>query len=202
MLFHPKDTYRMRGRSQKTSKTSGTNLPSGVITYFNLKDYEEKDEVSLTYFDTKGDTIKTFSTKNKRKDKLKVEKGANQFVWNMTYDGAERLKGMILWWASLSGPRAIPGDYKVSLNVNDESISQPFIILADPRAESTLEDMKNQFAFIKDVNETMDNAHKSIKKIRKINDKLSAFEAQYKNDDNVKDLVEKAKEIKRKIFRN
>ncbi|VAV84838.1 Glycosyl hydrolase, BNR repeat precursor, partial [hydrothermal vent metagenome] len=196
ILFHPKDTYRMRGRSQKDSKTSGTNLPSGVITYFNLKDYDEKDEVSLTYFDTKGDTIKTFSTKNKKKDKLKVEKGANQFVWNMTYDGAERLKGMILWWASLSGPRAIPGQYKVSLNVNGESISQPFTILADPRTESTLEDMKNQFAFIKDVNETMDNAHKSIKKIRKINDKLSAFEVQYKDDDNVKDLVEKAKKLK------
>jgi photosystem II stability/assembly factor-like uncharacterized protein len=199
ILFYPKDTYRMRGRSQKDSKTSGTNLPSGVITYFNLKDYDEKDEVSLTYFDTKGDTIKTFSTKNKKKDKLKVEKGANQFVWNMTYDGAERLKDMILWWASLSGPKAIPGDYKVSLNVNEESISQPFTILADPRAESTLEDMKNQFAFIKDVNETMDNAHKSIKKIRKINDKLSAFVVQYKEDDNVKDLVEKAKKLKEKF---
>jgi photosystem II stability/assembly factor-like uncharacterized protein len=199
ILFHPKDTYRMRGGSRKGSKTSGTNLPSGVITYFNLKDYDEKDEVSLTYFDTKGDTIKTFSTKNKKKDKLKVEKGTNQFVWNMTYDGAERLKGMILWWASLSGPRAIPGDYKVSLNVNGESISQPFTILADPRAESTLEDMKNQFAFIKDVNETMDNAHKSIKKIKKINAKLSAFETQYKDDDNVKDLVEKAKKLKEKF---
>jgi photosystem II stability/assembly factor-like uncharacterized protein len=199
ILFHPKDTYRMRGGSTKKSKTAGTNLPSGVITYFNLKDYDEKDEVSLTYFDTKGDTIKTFSTKNKKKDKLKVEKGTNQFVWNMTYDGAERLKGMILWWASLTGPRAIPGDYKVSLNVNGESISQPFTILADPRAESTLEDMKNQFAFIKDVNETMDNAHKSIKKIRKINAKLSAFDAQYKDDDNVKDLVEKAKKLKEKF---
>jgi len=199
ILFHPKDTYRMRGRSQKDSKTSGTNLPSGVITYFNLKGYDEKDEVSLTYFDTKGDTIKTFSTKKKKKDKLKVEKGANQFVWNMTYDGAERLKGMILWWASLSGPRAIPGKYKVSLNVNGEIISQPFTILADPRTESTLEDMKNQFAFIKDVNETMDNAHKSIKKIRNINDKLSAFEAQYKDDDSVKDLVEKAKKLKEKF---
>lgn len=199
ILFHPKDTYRMRGGSIKDSKTAGTNLPNGVITYFNLKEYDEKDEVSLTYFDTKGDTIKTFNTKNKKKDKLEVEKGANQFVWNMTYDGAERLKGMILWWASLSGPRAIPGEYKVSLNVNGESISQPFTILADPRAESTLEDMKNQFAFIKDVNETMDNAHKSIKKIRKINNKLKAFTEQYKDNEDVKDLVEKAKDLKEKF---
>jgi photosystem II stability/assembly factor-like uncharacterized protein len=196
ILFKPKDTYRMRGGSRKGSKTTGTNLPNGVITYFNLKDFDKKDEVSLTYFDTKGDTIKTFSTKNKKKDKLKVEKGANQFVWNMTYDGAEQLKGMIFWWASFTGPRAIPGQYKVSLNVNGESISRPFTILADPRAESTLADMKNQFAFIKDVNETMDNAHKSIKKIRNINEKLKAFATQYKDNVDVKDLVEKAKTLK------
>ena len=208
MLFQPKDTYRMRGGSRKGSKTSGTNHPNGVMTYFNLKDYNKGDVVSLTYFDTKGDTIKTFSTKDK-KHNLKVKKGANQFVWNMTYDGAERLKGMILWWASLRGPRAIPGDYKVTLRIEPKSdddaasnaieMSQPFTILADPRAESTLADMKQQFDFIKDVNETMDEAHKSIKKIRKVNSQLSAFEAQYKGDDNVKALLEKAKALKEQL---
>ena len=108
VVFKPKDTYRMRGGSRKGSKTNGTNHPNGVMTYFNLKDLKEDDKVSLTYFDIKGDTIKTFSTSDK-KNKLKVKKGANQFVWDMTYDGAEKLDGMILWWASLDGPKAIPG---------------------------------------------------------------------------------------------
>lgn len=195
-LFKPMDTYRMDGRSRSGSKTSGTNHPNGVMTYFNLKDYKDDDEVSLTYFDTKGDTIKRFSTKNKKEDKLEVKKGMNQFVWNMTYDGAELLDGMILWWASLDGPKAIPGTYKVSLKVNDEVMSQPFTIVADPRAESTLADMQKQFDFIKDVNKTMDNAHKSIKKIRKVRDQLSAFETQYKSNDSVKDLLEKSKTLK------
>ena len=194
MLFKPKDTYRMRGGSRKGSKTNGTNHPNGVITYFNLKDYNKDDKVSLTYFNTKGDTIKTFSTKDK-KNKLTVKKGGNNFVWNMTYDGAERLEGMVLWWASLEGPKAIPGTYNVSLNVNGDEQSQPFTILADPRAESTLVDMKKQFAFIKDVNNTMDEAHKSIKKIRKINSQLKSFQKQYNDDKNVKDLVEKAKAL-------
>ena len=198
MLFKPKDTYRMRGGSRAGSKTSGTNHPNGVITYFNLKEFEDDDKVSLTYFDTKGDTIKTFSTKDK-KNKLTLEKGSNQFVWNMTYDGAERLKGMILWWASLQGPRAIPGNYKVSLNVNDEVQTESFTILADPRAESTLADMQKQFAFIKDVNKTMDDAHKSIKKIRAVNKQLGAFQKQYAADENVKELVEKAKALEEQL---
>ena len=199
-LFKPKKTYRMRGRSREGSKTSGTNHPSGVITYFNLKDYDkEKDTISLTYFDTKGDTIKTFSTKNKKKDKLEVKKGLNQFVWDTSYDGAELLDGMILWWASLDGPRATPGTYKVHLNVNGEAMPQTFEIVADPRAESTVADMEKQFEFIKDVNATMDKAHKSIKKIRNIKSQLTAFEEQYKGDDSVKELLEKSKELKKQF---
>ncbi|MBT8303364.1 MAG: glycosyl hydrolase [Bacteroidia bacterium] len=196
VLFKPKDTYRMRGGSRSGSKTEGTNHPNGVITYFNLKDYKDKDEISLTYIDQKGDTIKSYSTKNKKKDKLGVKKGPNKFVWNMTYEGAERLPGMILWWASLNGPRAIPGEYKVVLNVNGKTQSQPFTVVADKRSESTQADMQKQFDFIKDVNKTMDNAHKSIKKIRKINSQLSAFEKQYKGNEDVKDLLDKAKSLK------
>ena len=198
ILFKPKDTYRMRGGSRTGSKTSGTNHPNGVITYFNLKDFKDDDKVSLTYFDSKGDTIKTYSNTDK-KNKLKVEKGANQFVWDMTYDGAENLPGMILWWASLEGPRAIPGTYKVNLNINDNEQSQSFTVLADPRAESTLSDMEKQFAFIKDVNKTMDDAHKSIKKIRAVNKQLGSFQKQYKGDDNVKELVEKAKKLEEEL---
>ena len=198
ILFKPKDTYRMRGGSRTGSKTSGTNHPNGVITYFNLKDFKDDDKVSLTYFDSKGDTIKTYSNTDK-KNKLNVEKGANQFVWDMTYDGAENLPGMILWWASLEGPRAIPGTYKVNLNVNDNEQSQSFTVLADPRAESTLADMETQFAFIKDINKTMDDAHKSIKKIRAVNKQLGSFQKQYKGDNNVKELVEKAKKLEEEL---
>ena len=195
-LFQPKPTYRMRGGSSKNSKNSGTNHPNGVMTYFNLKNYKPEDEVSLTYFDVKGDTIKTVSTKNKKEDKLEVKKGLNQFVWNMTYEGAEKLDGMILWWASLEGPRAIPGTYKVALDVNRTSTIQPFTILANPNAESTQSDMEQQFLFIKDINKTIDNAHKAIKKMRNVSKQLSAFETQYTDDDSLETLLEKAKTLK------
>ncbi|MDH7447276.1 VPS10 domain-containing protein [Aquimarina sp. 2201CG14-23] len=202
VLFKPKDTYRMAGGSRKESKTEGTNHPSGVITYFNLKNFDtKKDTVSLTYFNTKGDTIKSFSSGAKeKKDKLlELKKGANQFSWNMRGDGAEKLKGMILWWANLNGPKAVPGTYKVSLNVNGNETSQSFTILADPRAEATPQEMQSQFDFITSVNKTVDQAHQSIKKIRKINAQLKAFSTQYKDDENTKDLVQKAKDLQKQF---
>lgn len=199
-LFKPKDTYRMRGSYRKGSKTDGTNHPNGVMTFFNIKQYnEDKDEVSLTYFDTKGDTIKTFSNKNKKKDKLKLKEGMNQFIWDMTYDGAEKLDGMILWWASLDGPQAIPGTYQVNLNINGDVLSQSFNVIADPRAESTLEDMKKQFDFITDVNKTMDKAHKTIKKIRNIRSQLQAFQEQYKENKDLEDLRNEAKTLNEEL---
>jgi len=114
----------------------------------------------------------------------------------MTYEGAEKLDGMILWWASLDGPKAIPGTYKVTLKVNDVTFNQPFTIIADPREENSVANMKKQFDFITDVNKTIDNAHKSIKKIRAINSQLSDFEDQYKDNEDVKELLEKAKTLK------
>ena len=192
ILFKPKDSYRMRGGSTENSKTAGTNHPNGVVTYFNLKNYSEKDTIKLTYLNLKGDTIKSFSSLNK-KDKLKLKKGANKFVWDTKYKGATKFEGMILWWASLEGPRAIPGEYKVHLNINKEELIQLFSIIADPRSESSLNDLKMQFEFIQDINKTIDEAHKSIKKIRKITVDLEKFQEQYKDDERVNELVEKAK---------
>ena len=49
-LMKPKPTYRMQGGSREGSLTSGTNHLSGVMTYFYLKNYDEKkDTISVTY---------------------------------------------------------------------------------------------------------------------------------------------------------
>ncbi len=200
-LFKPKDTYRMGGGGRAGSLTEGTNHPSGVMTYFNLPSFDKKkDSVSLTYMTVAGDTLQSLSTKAAdKKDQLKVKEGGNMFAWNTRTEGAERLKGMILWWASLDGPKAVPGNYKVTLNVNGKDQMQPFTILPNPNAEATIADMQQQHDFISDVNKSVDRAHQSIKKIRKINAQLKAFETQYKDDSRTAALREKAKTMQEEL---
>jgi len=193
ILFKPKDTYRMRGNSSKGSLTTGTNHPSGVITYFYIKNPEEK-EIKLSYLNSKNDTIKTVSTTNKE-DNFKVKEGSNMYVWDTRGKGAEKFKGMILWWASTRAPKAVPGEYKVVLSVGDESFTQNFNINPDKNAETDIAGMQKQFDFISEINEAVDKSHKSIKKIREINKQLEAFQKQYKEDEKVKPLVEKAKKL-------
>ena len=89
----------------------------------------------------------------------------------------------------------MPGTYKVVLKIGEETLIQNFAILPDKNAETDIAGMQRQFDFISDINKTVDKAHKSIKKIRKINAQLEDFQKQYKDNDNVKDLVEKAKKL-------
>lgn len=198
ILYKPKDAYRTKGGARSTpSLTEGQNHPNGVVTHFYMKDFSEKDSVALTYTTMAGDTLANFSTYASENDKkLKVEKGGNTHVWDTEGKGAKRLPGMILWWANLSGPKAVPGSYQVHLTANGETQTQPFRIVPDPRAEATVADMQKQHDFITAVNETVDRAHQSIEKIRKGNDQLDAFMKQYKGNEATEELVEKAKEMK------
>ncbi|WP_295180628.1 glycosyl hydrolase [uncultured Christiangramia sp.] len=195
-LFKPKASYRMDGRSRE-SATAGTNHPAGVMTYFFLKDPEGK-KVKLSYLNAENDTIQSFSSEAE-KNKLEVSKGANQHVWDMRGEGAERLDGMILWWASTDAPQAVPGNYKVVLEVEDEVMKQDFEILADANAETDLAGMQKQYDFISGVNKTVDKAHQSIKKMRKVDTQLKDFQKQYKSNEQVKPLLEKAKTLSEQL---
>jgi photosystem II stability/assembly factor-like uncharacterized protein len=199
ILFKPKDAYRTKGRAaSEPSKTEGQNHPAGVMTQFYLKDWDKKDSIALTYMSIAGDTLANFTTySDKKENKLEVENGGNTHVWNTRGEGAEKLEGMILWSANLDGAKAVPGSYKVYLNRNGTSFSETFTILPDPRAEVSLADMQKQYDFISDINSTVDKAHKSIKKIRKITSRLDAFTKQYKGNSTTEDLVEKATEMKK-----
>ena len=199
VLFEPKDSYRTRGRGGKTSLTAGTNLPNGVIVHYYLKNYDaEKDVVELQFKEQDGTLIKSYSTKDD-KNKLDVEKGGNQFVWNTRYEGAEKLKGMIFWSASFSGAKAVPGEYKVSLIVNGKEQEKPFKIIPNPVSESSVADMQKQFDFVNKVNQTVDRAHKAIKNIRSINGKLKEFVEQNKTDSTATTLVKQAEKIQKSL---
>ena len=195
-LFKPKDSYRTQGYASRPSLTEGTNLPNGVVVYFNIKDFDQsKDTIQLHFKEKNGKTIKTYSTASKE-DVLKVSSGGNQFVWNTRYEGAETLDGMIFWSASFSGAKAVPGTYEVILERNGQTEQQEFTILSDPRAEVSVAQMQEQFEFVNRVNKTVDEAHKAIKNIRSITKKLTDFESNYGSMEETATLLEKVKGLK------
>ena len=200
-LFKPLESYRMGGGNGRTSKTQGQNHAGGVAVNFYVQDTAKADTISLAFLDSKKQLIKKYSThpdKEKKEEKLKVKPGSNQFNWNMMYADAEKVKGMILWWASLSGPKAIPGNYTAELSKNGASKSQEFTILKDPRTEATDADMKAQFDFILSVRDKMTEIHKALKNVTKVKGQITQLK---KSADKEKDkeLLEFASKISKEV---
>jgi hypothetical protein len=198
VLYKPKNAYNLSGGNGRTSKTAGTNHAGGVAINYFIKQENEKDTIALSFYDANDNLIKKYSTKPDKENKeetLKVEAGNNIFNWNMMYTGAESVKGMILWWASLSGPMALPGNYKVELAVNDVKQSQIFKIMNNPSSEVTEPEMKAQFDFINDINTKMTEIHKALKNVKKVRSQVSLLKKSITDKKKHKDLIDFADKL-------
>ncbi len=195
VLYKPKGAYNLSGGNGRTSRTAGTNHAGGVAINYFIKKENEKDTISLSFYDANDNLIKKYTTKpdkEKKEDKLKVADGNNLFNWNMMYPGAEKVKEMILWWASLNGPMALPGNYKVELTVNNKKMNQSFSILRNPTSEATKSDMKTQFDFINEINTKMTEIHKALKNVQKVRGQVAILKKSIKNKELHKALLEYA----------
>jgi photosystem II stability/assembly factor-like uncharacterized protein len=183
-LLKPMPAYRMPGFQNKNDRNNGTNHLGGVVAHFYIHDYnEKKDTISLTFLEANGDTIRTYSNVAKEKrDKLEVREGGNTFSWRMDYPPARSFDGMILWWGSLNGPVAKPGKYKVALNRNGKSQMQEFEILQNPLSESTPEDIRAQFDFVKSLNDKLNEAHQAIIDIRSLRSQIKSYTDKIEDD--------------------
>jgi len=202
VLFQPKDSYRIGGGRGATSKTAGTNHPGGVAVNYYVKEVPTETPVTLSFYDSQNELIKTFSTKpnsDKKEGKLKVAAGNNIFYWDMMYAGAERVKGMILWWASLSGPMAVPGKYSVKLKAGEKELSQSFSILKNPKSETTMEDVIAQFDFINDINKKMTEIHKALKNVAKIKLQVKELKKSISDKEKHKELISYADDLVKEI---
>ena len=195
-LFKPMDSYRMEGYQQKRPRQAGKNHPGGVMVHFYLPEWSEKDMLTLSFHENDGTLIRSFSTMAKeKKDQVKVYEGANRFVWNTRYPGGEDFEGMIFWWASLSGPKAIPGSYYVKMQTGAFLDSARFEILQDPRSPAKPRDFQDQFEFIQEVLDKVTEAHKAVVEIRDIRGQLKHFTSRLKDREEMASLVDQAQLI-------
>lgn len=199
-LYKPMPSYRMNGGQggwRGEPKTEGKNHPGGVMIHYYLKD-TAKTVASLEILEMDGKLIKKFATKPDKKAKeeqLKMKPGMNRHVWNMRYADAEGFDGLIMWAASLTGPKAIPGKYKAKLTVNGKSSETEFEIVKDPRTSGTVADIKAQFDFSIAVRDKLSDTHKAIKKIRTAREQLNRVTEPMKGKEDMKEVTEMGKSI-------
>ncbi|MFQ5604879.1 MAG: glycosyl hydrolase [bacterium] len=207
-LFQPRPTYRLRGGFSRNPANAGANPPNGVVLRYHFNLPPDSNTVALKILETDGSLIKRFTPKAKeRGDRLAVEKGMNQFVWNMNYADAEGFKGLIMWAGGLRGPKAVPGNYQARLIVGEDSMSVDFDILKDPRSSSSQKDLQAQFDFLIAVRDKLTETHTRIKQIREVRQQVKSVTGKLKEqagadkiEEAGKALVKKVSEIEKKLY--
>ncbi len=118
-------------------------------------------------------------------------------MWDLRYPGAKKFEGLILWSTRLSGPVAVPGDYRVRLTVNGQSAEESFVLLPDPRATARSEDYAAQFAFVKSCSDKLSEMHTTIGYIRDLRAQIKGLTSRLPEEERLKPLREQIKTIEK-----
>ena len=171
-------------RSLTKSLKEGTNYRGGLDVYYFLPDtLSKKDTLTITVFNSKGDSIIDYSSAHKEKNYvLKPKKGMNRFNWNLYSEPAKRFDGMVIWGGSGAGPKSIPGDYRVEMRLNNEVYKHPFTITKDPRSTATMEDYAEYEVFVTALRDKISAAHEAIIEIRDIRTQLNNYKARVEDE--------------------
>jgi hypothetical protein len=191
-LFAPKKTVRLAGGGFGGGRggppDTGQNPPAGVVVNYFLS--AKPTEVKLRFTDSSGKLINEFSSKappapahepgveddpRDRTPLAPAMAGMNRFVWNMRYKDAIGFPGLLMWAASLRGPLAVPGHYKVELIVDGKPLSEPFEIIKDPRAPTTTEDFQKQLDLSLKVLAKFNEANRSVITIREAKKQMEPY---------------------------
>ena len=159
----------------------GMNPSNGVVMNYFMKEATDSSKLSIEIMDKNRKLIKTFSTTSKE-NKIEVNKGMNQFVWDMNYPVAEKAEGLILWNGSIGGPKAAPGQYFAKFKSGNDSTEVAYTILPDPNYKISQSDYEEQFTHLIKVRDKFSEVMKAIKNIGEIRQQMNDFSARTGKD--------------------
>jgi hypothetical protein len=148
---------------------------------FYMKDVNDSTKLSVQVMDKNRKLIKTFSTSSKD-NKVEINRGMNQFEWDMNYPEAEKVDGLILWNGFISGPKAAPGNYYAKFKSGNDSTEVPFSILADPNYKTSQPEYEEQFNHLIAIRDKSSEIMKAIKNIRELRQQMNDFSGRVGKD--------------------
>ncbi len=177
-LFEPRPAYRFLPRepmqSQPGDPAAGENPEYGAFLNFLVADSVE-GPARLTITTEAGDTVRTLRV-------ARPEAGLNRVVWDLCYtpsrrprlrtpalEHAHRSVGEEGWRSAPDGgpvrPLAIPGRYRVVLEVGDHRQERWLEVLQDPASDATAAELEAQLAFLLELREMSDSTAALIDRI-------------------------------------
>jgi photosystem II stability/assembly factor-like uncharacterized protein len=123
------------------------------------------------FADTLKDEDKPWPRRPPAEPRVANKAGLNMFAWNLKYPSARSFWGNN--GVATDGPVALPGVYRVRLAVGGKSFTQSFTLNVDPRSKVAPADLAAQFAFLRQVRDTVNAATTAIITIRNVRAQLA-----------------------------
>src|SRR5262249_10826088 len=107
--------------------------------------------------------------------------GMNRFIWDYRYAKPARIESGSRGareeaLENVGGPRAVPGNYQVRLTVGDQTFTESFSVLADPRLSVTAEQLREQFELKLAIRDRTSETNTAVNQIRRIREQVEAWE--------------------------
>ena len=174
--------HRADGSQYRSHVDAGDNPPRGVSVFYYLHE-EPEGEVTLTFADSGGREIASFTSAEEPSDDrhsrpgagtrqhVPVAQGMNRFVWDMRYPGPKTLANdasLNVFYANDQGPEAPPGTYQVGLAAGGQVYDQSFDILKDPRVSASQDELDDRFNTLVQIRDKLTDTNDAILRVRSI----------------------------------
>ena len=190
-LFVPRPAYRVVQGGSESPPNVGKNPPNGAVVDFIVAEVDEDMTAKLEILDASGATIRTYATDAEDDDaKLELEAGMNRMSWDLRHEIPESVPGLYIF-GSLRGRRVVPGTYQVKLTVGEETRTQSFEVVKDPRIPTTLAELQVQDQLLEEIEETISALHGSVNRLRDVREQIEDFVSRAKEEEGG-DAIEEA----------
>jgi hypothetical protein len=169
------------GMMASTPANAAANPTKGAVINFYAANITDSSTGAVAVYDKNKKLISRTTTEDKAKA-IKLNKGNNQFVWDMQYPSAEKIDDLILWNGVPAGITAIPGNYTAIVSVDKDSVEVPFTLLADPNYVCSQADYDAQLDFLLQIQGKFNETMKGIKDIRSARTQMKDFVSKQGND--------------------
>ena len=106
---------------------------------------------------------------------LKVKPGLNRFEWDLNYPGPFTVDDLVtmVMRNPASGPKAVPGSYKVRLSSGETVKTETFEVKTDPRWDTSDSDLRQTFELATRISAMITRFQTAIKNMRSIRGQIT-----------------------------
>jgi len=216
-----------RGEGGEAAREVGANPPGGAVVRFLLAAEPAAEPsaasgvppraVTVEWIGQGGEVIRKMTSQDAEEEpaagtgdepdggdggrargRLRPKVGMNVVAWDLRYERAKQVRGMVTWGSTSVAPRALPGRYQVKLTVGtgDGATVQTaeFDVRPDPRSHATADDLRAQLSFLLEARDELSRTHAAITRVRSLRERVQKLVGTAAGDG-----LEELREVGRKI---